>query len=59
MSEPKAPRKRAGYTAAAGVAAAGAVRIAYFAMNRRPPGGPKVWARTNHRGEPELRRFRA
>ena len=26
--------------------------MAYSAMNRRPPGGPKVWARTNHRGEP-------
>jgi len=21
-------------------------------MNRRPPGGPKTWSRTNHRGEP-------
>jgi hypothetical protein len=21
-------------------------------MNRRPPGGPKAWSRTNHRGEP-------
>ena len=36
----------------AGAAAAGAARLAYSAMNRRPPGGPKVWSRTNHRGEP-------
>ena len=39
-------------SAAAGAAAAGAARLAYSAMNRRPPGGPKVWSRTNHRGEP-------
>jgi hypothetical protein len=26
--------------------------LAYSAMNRRPPGGPKAWSRTNHRGEP-------
>ena len=38
--------------AAAGVTAAGAARLAYSAVNRRPPGGPKVWSRTNHRGEP-------
>ncbi len=38
--------------AAAGAAAAGAARLAYSAVNRRPPGGPKVWSRTNHRGEP-------
>ena len=38
--------------AAAGATAAGAARLAYSAMNRRPPGGPKAWARTNHRGEP-------
>ena len=44
---------RAGYTAAAaGVVAAGAGRLAYAAMNRRPPGGQKMWSRTNHRGEP-------
>ena len=44
---------RAGYTAAAaGAIAAGAGRLAYSAMNRRPPGGPKMWSRTNHRGEP-------
>ena len=36
----------------AGAAAAGAARLAYSAMNRRPPGGPKAWSRTNHRGEP-------
>jgi hypothetical protein len=38
--------------AAAGATAAGAARLAYSAVNRRPPGGPKVWSRTNHRGEP-------
>jgi hypothetical protein len=38
--------------AAAGAAAAGAARLAYSALNRRPPGGPKAWWRTNHRGEP-------
>jgi UDP-GlcNAc:undecaprenyl-phosphate/decaprenyl-phosphate GlcNAc-1-phosphate transferase len=38
--------------AAAGATAAGASRLAYAAMNRRPPGGPKTWSRTNHRGEP-------
>ena len=43
---------RAGYTAAAGACAAGAARLAYSAMSRRPPGGPKAWSRTNHRGEP-------
>ena len=44
---------RAGYpTAAAGATAAGAARLAYAAMNRRPPGGQKTWSRTNHRGEP-------
>ena len=43
-------RRRAGYTA--GATAAGAARLAYSAMNRRPPGGPKTWSRTNHRGEP-------
>jgi hypothetical protein len=37
---------------AAGATAAGAARLAYAAAGRRPPGGPKVWARTNHRGEP-------
>jgi UDP-GlcNAc:undecaprenyl-phosphate/decaprenyl-phosphate GlcNAc-1-phosphate transferase len=36
----------------AGAAAAGAARLAYSVMDRRPPGGPKAWSRTNHRGEP-------
>jgi len=36
----------------AGATAAGAARLAYAAAGRRPPGGPKAWARTNHRGEP-------
>jgi len=44
--------RRAGYAAAAGACAAGAARLAYSAMSRRPPGGPKAWSRTNHRGEP-------
>jgi UDP-GlcNAc:undecaprenyl-phosphate/decaprenyl-phosphate GlcNAc-1-phosphate transferase len=44
--------RRAVYAAAAGACAAGAARLAYSAMSRRPPGGPKAWARTNHRGEP-------
>ena len=35
-----------------GVAAAGAARLAYSLLNRYPPGGPKAWSRTNHRGEP-------
>jgi hypothetical protein len=43
---------RAGYAAAAGACAAGAARLAYSVMSRRPPGGPKAWSRTNHRGEP-------
>jgi hypothetical protein len=38
--------------AAAAATAAGAARLAYSAMNSRPPGGQKAWARTNHRGEP-------
>src|SRR6266581_5158980 len=38
--------------AAAGATAAGAARLAYSAAYRRPPGGPKMWSRTNHRGEP-------
>jgi UDP-GlcNAc:undecaprenyl-phosphate/decaprenyl-phosphate GlcNAc-1-phosphate transferase len=38
--------------AAAGATGAGAARLAYSAVNHRPPGGPKVWSRTNHRGEP-------
>jgi UDP-GlcNAc:undecaprenyl-phosphate/decaprenyl-phosphate GlcNAc-1-phosphate transferase len=44
--------RRAGYAVAAGACAAGAARLAYSAMGRRPPGGPKAWSRTNHRGEP-------
>ncbi len=44
--------RRAVYAAAAGACAAGAARLAYSAMNRRPPGGQKAWSRTNHRGEP-------
>jgi UDP-GlcNAc:undecaprenyl-phosphate/decaprenyl-phosphate GlcNAc-1-phosphate transferase len=44
----------AGLTAGltAGLAAGWAARLAYAALNRRPPGGPKAWSRTNHRGEP-------
>jgi len=34
-----------------GLAAAGAARLAYSVLNRYPPGGPKAWSRTNHRGE--------
>ena len=49
MNEQRAGR-RAEYTAAA--TAAGAARLAYSALNRRPPGGVKTWSRTNHRGEP-------
>jgi len=44
------PGRLAEYTAAA--TAAGAARLAYSALNRRPPGGVKTWSRTNHRGEP-------
>jgi UDP-GlcNAc:undecaprenyl-phosphate GlcNAc-1-phosphate transferase len=36
---------------AAGVTAAGAARLAYAALNQRPPGGARTWSRTNHRGE--------
>jgi hypothetical protein len=36
----------------AAAAGAGAARLAYAAMTRRPPGGTKTWSRTNHRGEP-------
>jgi hypothetical protein len=35
-----------------GFAAAGAARAAYALLNRQPPGGAKLWSRTNHRGEP-------
>jgi len=44
--------RRAVSAATAGACAAGVARLAYSAMNRRPPGGPKAWSRTNHRGEP-------
>jgi UDP-GlcNAc:undecaprenyl-phosphate/decaprenyl-phosphate GlcNAc-1-phosphate transferase len=37
---------------AAGATAAAAARLAYAALNQRPPGGTKSWSRTNHRGEP-------
>jgi hypothetical protein len=37
---------------ATGATAAGTARLTYYAVNRHPPGGPKVWLRTNHRGEP-------
>jgi len=35
-----------------GLTAAGAARLAYSVLSRRPPGGTKAWSRTNHRGEP-------
>jgi UDP-GlcNAc:undecaprenyl-phosphate/decaprenyl-phosphate GlcNAc-1-phosphate transferase len=38
-------------TGISGLAAAGAARLAYSVLNRYPPGGPKAWSRTNHRGE--------
>jgi UDP-GlcNAc:undecaprenyl-phosphate GlcNAc-1-phosphate transferase len=37
--------------AAIGIAAACGARAAYSVLGRRPPGGPKTWTRTNHRGE--------
>ena len=49
MSEQR-PGRLAALTA--GVTAAGTARLAYSALNRRPPGGVKTWSRTNHRGEP-------
>ena len=54
MSEPEGlgvSRRLAGY-AVTGAAAAGAARLAYAALSRRPPGGAKTWSRSNHRGEP-------
>jgi UDP-GlcNAc:undecaprenyl-phosphate GlcNAc-1-phosphate transferase len=36
----------------AGAVGAGVTRLAYTALNQRPPGGTKTWSRTNHRGEP-------
>jgi UDP-GlcNAc:undecaprenyl-phosphate GlcNAc-1-phosphate transferase len=47
-----APASGAVAPGAAALAAAGAARVAYAALRRRPPGGPKTWQRTNHRGEP-------
>ena len=44
--------RRAGYAAGAGACAAGAAKLAYSVLKRRPPGGQKAWSRTNHRGEP-------
>jgi len=44
--------RRAVYAAGAGACAAGAAKLAYCVLNRRPPGGQKAWSRTNHRGEP-------
>jgi len=38
--------------AARGLLGAGAARIAYSVLTRRPPGGQRPWSRTNHRGEP-------
>ena len=43
---------KAAVGAASGVATAWAARLAYTAVNRRPPGGPKAWSRINHRGGP-------
>lgn len=43
---------RAGRVLLAGGLAAAAARTAYAELNRRPPGGPETWSRTNHRGEP-------
>jgi UDP-GlcNAc:undecaprenyl-phosphate/decaprenyl-phosphate GlcNAc-1-phosphate transferase len=34
------------------LAAASGARLAYAALTRAQPGGEKLWARTNHRGEP-------
>jgi UDP-GlcNAc:undecaprenyl-phosphate GlcNAc-1-phosphate transferase len=42
----------AGAGGAGAAGAAGAARLAYRALNKRPPGGMKLWSRTNHRGEP-------
>jgi hypothetical protein len=51
MSRSRRARRLLAATAA-GATAAGAARLAYAAAGRRPPGGPKAWERTNHRGEP-------
>jgi UDP-GlcNAc:undecaprenyl-phosphate/decaprenyl-phosphate GlcNAc-1-phosphate transferase len=44
--------KQAAAAMVGGFAAAGAARYAYSVLRRTPPGGEKLWARTNHRGEP-------
>jgi UDP-GlcNAc:undecaprenyl-phosphate/decaprenyl-phosphate GlcNAc-1-phosphate transferase len=44
--------KHAAAAMVGGFAAAGAARYAYSVLRRTPPGGEKLWARTNHRGEP-------
>ena len=51
MSEQRAWSARA-RSAAAARPRRRAARLAYSALNRRPPGGAKTWSRTNHRGEP-------
>jgi hypothetical protein len=43
---------QAGGALLAGGLAGAAARAAYAALDQRPPGGRKTWARTNHRGEP-------
>lgn len=45
-------RSRVIAAAVGGFAAAGAAQCAYSLLRRTPPGGEKLWARTNHRGEP-------
>jgi hypothetical protein len=45
-------RRGPGATLLTGGLAAAAARAAYAALNARPPGGGRQWARTNHRGEP-------
>jgi UDP-GlcNAc:undecaprenyl-phosphate/decaprenyl-phosphate GlcNAc-1-phosphate transferase len=52
MSAGSSRLAKAAAGAAARMTAASAARLAYAALNRRPPGGPKAWSRTNHRGEP-------
>jgi UDP-GlcNAc:undecaprenyl-phosphate/decaprenyl-phosphate GlcNAc-1-phosphate transferase len=42
---------RSGALIAGAVAGAGA-QLAYHVLHRRPPGGPGLWGRVNHRGEP-------
>jgi hypothetical protein len=43
---------KAAASAASGMTASWAARLAYTAVSNHPPGGPKAWSRTNHRGEP-------